>query len=339
MNVLDAYLEDLYEAHKTGHLLNQSMEFAERAYLLKQTLQQKLGDFPDLGGPLEASVLERHECGEYARELVEYRTDRNLRIRTYVLIPADLSGPAPAVLACHGHGYGHNEAVGLNEDGSSESDRPSGHKHFALQLVRQGFVVFVPELAGFGQRRLDRDRVKGPREANSCFALSAHLLMYGKTLAGLRVFEARRTLDYLFTRSEVDTERIGIMGFSGGGMVAAFTAALDERVRAAVICGYTSTFLGSILRTNHCIDNYVPGLLTAAEMPELIGLIAPRPLLIDSGSHDPLFPRDHVHMAKHVLEEIYTEQSAMDRLDFHLFDGVHEIGDGMPYAWLKEKLT
>lgn len=73
------------------------------------------------------------------------------------------------------------------------------------------------------------------------------------------------------------------MGISGGGLVAAFASALDERIKAAVVSGYVNTFEASIMAIRHCIDNYVPGLLQDAEMPDIVGLIAPRPLLIESG--------------------------------------------------------
>ena len=86
--------------------------------------------------------------------------------------------------------------------------------------------------------------------------------------------------------------KIGCMGISGGGLVAAFTSILDERIKATVISGYTSTFKGSIMDRRHCLDNYIPGILEYTEMPDLIGLIAPRALFIEAGTADHLFPLD-----------------------------------------------
>src|SRR5690625_5766073 len=103
--------------------------------------------------------------------------------------------------------------------------------------------------------------------------ISSQLLLMGKTIAGLRIQECRQVIDYMQLLKEVDGQRIGCMGISGGGLVAAFTSALDDRIKATVISGYTSTFKGSIMDRRHCLDNYVPGILQYTVMPELIGLI------------------------------------------------------------------
>lgn len=150
--------------------------------------------------------------------------------------------------------------------------------------MKQGFVVAAPEVLGFGDRRLAEDLKSGEPGRNSCFRLSAALLMTGQTMAGCRIYETMRALDYLQQRDEVDGERIGIMGISGGGLVAGFTAALDERISSAVVSGYANTFQDSILTRNHCLDNYIPGILLEAEMPDLLGLIAPRGLFLEAGT-------------------------------------------------------
>ena len=185
----------------------------------------------------------------------------------------------PAAVAVHGHGYGSREIVGLRQDGSSDPEPPGIHQHFAVQLVRRGMVVIAPDVAGFGERRLAADLARNPEAANSCHRLSTQLLMHGKTLAGLRVAETLRALDYLAERPEVQPDRIGIMGFSGGGLISFLCAALDERIRAAVLAGYPNTFKDSIMAVQHCICNYIPGMLSHAELPEWIGLISPDPCI------------------------------------------------------------
>ena len=94
------------------------------------------------------------------------------------------------------------------------------------------------------------------------------------------------------------------MGISGGGLVAAFTAALDVRFRAAIISGYASTF----------------------QLPDIIGLIVPRPLFIEAGTDDRVRrPRRAVTR----LEEIYAQEGALDVLDADFFAGGHEISQGV----------
>jgi alpha-beta hydrolase superfamily lysophospholipase len=257
----------------------------------------------------------------------------------YALIPDQLpEGPVPAVIACHGHGYGSREIVGLEADGSNRVGDPGLHKDFAVALAKAGFIVAAPELIGFGDRRLEEDKEAAPGKS-SCSLLAAHLLMIGRTVAGLRVRETMRVVDYLLERPEVDSGNIGIMGISGGGLVAGFTAALDERITCAVVSGYASLFESSILDRNHCLDNYIPGVLLEAELPELLALIAPRGLFIESGSEDRVFPREPAVQAFKELQAKYDSAGAADALGIHYFEGGHEIHGAPAYDWLRKRLT
>lgn len=305
---------------------------------LRESFSQLLGEFPAEEQPSEPRLLERKECDGYIRERVEFATVEGLRMPTYVLTPRRPdSVPAAAVIALHGHGYGSREIVGLEPDGSERAGHPGLHMDFAISLAREGFVVFAPELIGFGDRRLEEDKREKPGQ-NSCFRLAAHLLLTGRTLAGLRVRETMRAVDYARSLPSVDPNRIAVMGISGGGLVAGFAAALDERIRCAVVSGYASLFAESILARNHCLDNYIPGILLEAEMPELLGLIAPRALFLESGDADRVFPREAAEKAYEELRGIYAEAGTPDALGADFFAGGHEIHGEPAFAWLRERL-
>jgi dienelactone hydrolase len=305
---------------------------------MEAELLRLMGDFAEPDARLEPELLETEEYDDYVQERVSYRTADRLRVPAYVLIPKRRKGKLPAVVAWHGHGYGSKEIVGLHPDGSHNDGDPGIHGRFAVELAKRGLVVLAPEIIGFGDRRLAAHWSKDPRKSSSCSMLSATLLMLGKTLAGLRVHEAIRAADYLGAREEVDAGRIGCMGFSGGGMVAAFASMLDKRMQAAAISAYTSTFAGSIMRINHCIDNYIPSILRLGELPELLGSMAPRALFVESGLADPLFPIDAVQEAVRRLERIYTERGAADRFRFDFFPGKHEVSGARLFDWLAEYL-
>ena len=254
-------------------------------------------------------------------------------------IPGDKTAKRPVVVAIHGHGYGSRDLVGLRPDGimREPGDDKGYQKDFALELVRHGFVVLVPEVVGFGDMRLSED-MKERVGTSSCHRLTTNLEMMGLTLGGLRVFQIQKILDYLETRVDLDTGRIGCMGISGGGLVCAFAAALDDRIKAAVVSGYTNTFKSSVLAIPHCIDNFFPNLVRIAELPDLIGLIAPRPLLVESGTEDSIFPVAAVREAYAQLEKIYGLLDAGEKLDLDLFPGDHQIGGVKAYPWLQRWL-
>ncbi len=338
---LEAYLKSLTERAASEREAKRPSAAGERRdEELRATFRRLLGHFPEQRmEPSEPLLLERTPCDGYTRERVEIATLEGLRMGVYILTPdrAASSDLAPAVVACHGHGYGSREIVGLEPDGRERKAAPGLHKDFAVQLVKKGFVVAAPELIGFGDRKLEEDKTDEPGK-NSCFKLAAHLLLTGRTLAGLRVSETRRVIDYLQERPEIDASRIGIMGISGGGLVAGFAAALDERIRCAVVSGYASLFAESILDRNHCLDNYIPGVLMEAEMSELLALIAPRGLWLESGAADRVFPQAPARKAFEELKRRYAELDAGEAVQADFFEGGHEIHGTPAYAWLRERL-
>lgn len=334
----DDYLEQLYTDLHAETSQDRLKPWRDRKADVKSKLLACLGDFPRGSSELNPVVGERLDKGDHYLERVIYTTDVNLQIAAFVLIPKGITGRAPAVVAWHGHGYGSREIVGLQPDGNTDDAPPGIHQHFALNLVRRGMIVIAPEIIGFGDRRLSVDKGKDPKKNSSCFSLASRLLLYGKTLAGLRIYEAIRSVDYLITRVDVDPTRIGCMGFSGGGLIASLSSALDERIQATVICAFTSTFRGSLLAMNHCIDNYMPSILPDADLPELIGLIAPRALFIESGMEDPLFPVASVQETVAILKEIYRAEGSAPKLDVDLFPGKHEVSGRLSYDWLAGQL-
>lgn len=332
------FLNELYEETINGHV---EVNDAESRQLLLTKFQGALGQFSRGNlAPLDPVILAETQKVGYKRYSIEITTLPALRMQFYLLVPDQLSlERAPAILALHGHGYGNKDIVGIENNGAERTCEPGYHRDFAIELVKKGMIVVAPELIGFGDRRYAPGYTPESDVDNSCYSLASQLLLMGKTLAGLRIFECQRVLDYLQTRKEVNPDQIGCMGISGGGLVAGFTTVLDERIKAVVVSGYTNTFLGSILDRRHCLDNYIPGMLTIAEMPALIGLIAPRRLLIEAGRQDHLFPERHVKIAVNQLTKIYQSFDFEQGLHVHFFDGGHEISGEVSYDWLKEQLS
>ncbi len=160
--------------------------------------------------------------------------------------------------------------------------------------------------------------------ATSCHEDVGAALMLGETVLGWRVWDAMRALDLLAAQPGVDPGRLGVAGISGGGTTALFTAALDERVRAAAVSGYLNTFADSILAVHHCMDNYVPGLALVAEMADIAALIAPRALFVENGREDEIFPVAGFDAAVARLREVYAAAGVPQRLSAHAFPGGHQ---------------
>jgi dienelactone hydrolase len=289
----------------------------------------------------EPRVIESVAKGDYVREKVRIRTTPETVMPVYVLLPKTGERPLATVLAFHGHGYGVKDIVGLWEDGS-ERDAPDGyHKDFAVALARRGFAVAAPEIACFGERQNDYAylaEIMGAPAPTSCHHTAALAIHLGGSVLGLRVFEAKRLVDYLATRGETDLSRLGAMGISGGGMHTFFSTCLDERIRACVVSGYYSTFRDSILGVGHCTCNYVPGLGRFGEMHDLAGLVAPRPMLVEAGSKDPLFPIAAVERSVARAREVYAASGAEDALRTDLFEGRHQISGAKAYDFLAKAL-
>jgi dienelactone hydrolase len=155
----------------------------------------------------------------------------------------------------------------------------------------------------------------------------------------MRVRDGKRLVDYLATRKDLDIRRLGAMGISGGGMHTFFSTCLDKRIKACVISGYFCTFKDSVLAMQHCPCNFVPGLRRFGEMADLAGLIAPRPLLVEAGTKDPIFPIAAVQRSVARARRVYAVFGAEAQVRTDYFEGRHQINGPKAYAFLQEVLA
>ncbi|MEN2984637.1 MAG: alpha/beta hydrolase family protein [Dictyoglomaceae bacterium] len=332
------YFEELYTKERIYSFKAQSIEewkiWREE---LRSKIKDLLGGFPEKID-LNSEILEKKEFNEYIREKIVFDSHKNIKVLGYLLIPKNLDFPKPAVIAVPGHGYGKDDIVGINIDGT-ERVIPTGYqKDFALTLVREGFITLAVEQLGFGERRLKEDMNKD-KNKSSCRKLFFWGLMLGKPLLGIRVWDLIRAIDYLQERKEVKRDSIGIMGISGGGTTSLFVSALDDRIRATVISGYLNTFKDSILSISHCECNYIPGILNYAEMYDIASLIAPRYLFIEHGIYDNIFPISATKFSLEKIKKVYEFLGVSDNIQWEFFEGGHEIWGNKSIKWLKEKLV
>lgn len=313
---------------------------------LRAKVTELLGGFPDRKVPLDPILLEQSEEPEYRLEKIAFQADAGVRVPCYVLTPRRSAPPHRAVIALHGHGSGgvqHLLGRPLAEaTRAAEMAHIEAHNYdYAHQLARHGFMVFAPEQRGFGERmETAPGMVFGDGLwRSSCRALAFNAMLLGKTLLGLRVWDVMRTLDYIATRREVYQERIGCVGLSGGGTTTLYAAALEPRISAAVVSGAFGSFRSSIMSTIHCDCNYIPGILQVAEMEDLAALIAPRPLLIENGAEDPIFPAAATEAAAEQVARVYALAGVPERFDLDIFPGGHRFSGNRAFTWFERRLS
>jgi dienelactone hydrolase len=342
---MERFLDLLYARRSAALCLDKAldgaMDFDAWRGAVRETLQACLGGAPARLPDVNIRELEPPPRMDVHIRRIVYCSEEGLQTPAYVLRPKDAEDSArlPAVIAITGHGYGHRACAGLTPDGRVMADLASEYMHgFALTLCRRGFMVVAPEMLGFGDLRFDADKKTAP-DASSCGRLDGALKLLGRTLSGVRVLQARRAIDVLAELGGADMDRIGMMGISGGGLVTAFAAALDDRLRACVVSGYANTFKKSVMAVPHCVDNFFMGLADALEMPDILASIAPRPMLWEAGDEDPIFPMDGVLEARRAVARAYAAFGAEDNFQLDAFAGGHQISGALAYDFLKNALT
>jgi dienelactone hydrolase len=329
-----AYTLDLYAA--APRRLRFQARTRSEAEKWQQTLRSKLtelvGGFPTERQPLRPITLETRTFPGYSREKIVFDSRPGVSVLAYLLLPEKAKRPTAAMICVPGHGRGVDDIVGIDDTGRERTDK-AGYQHdFAIQVAEAGMAAVAIEPLAFGCRR-DPINARQGLSRKACDPAAGGALLVAQTMIGWRVWDVMRTIDYIATRAELDSSRIGCMGISGGGTVTLFSTALEPRIRAALVSGYLNTFRDSVGSLAHCIDNYVPGILNWAEMHDLAGLIAPRPLFVESGEKDNIFPIRASIESFNKVREIYQVFGAPDRIEQEVFPAEHSFWGkrGIPF--------
>ncbi|HUB79829.1 MAG TPA: alpha/beta hydrolase family protein [Bryobacteraceae bacterium] len=299
---------------------------------LRAKVTELVGGFPSAAVPLHPQTLEVREFPAYRREKFVIQSRPGFYVLGYLLTPKSGSAPHPAVICVPGHGRGVDDIVGIDENGHDRTERVGYQFDFAIQAVEHGMAAVAIEPMAFGCRRDPVTESKG-LGTSACQPAAGGLLLLGQTMIGWRVYDVMRTIDWIATRPELDARRVGCMGISGGGTCTLFSAALDTRIRAAMVSGYLNTFRECIMSVSHCIDNYVPGILNWAEQYDVAGLIAPRPLFAESGEKDDIFPVAAARESFQRVQKVYAVFDAAAATEHETFDGPHSFWGkrGLPF--------
>jgi predicted dehydrogenase/dienelactone hydrolase len=320
--------------------------------------------------PLDPVVLSVTSRGSYRQEEIEFAAAEGIRVRGTLLVPNG-DGVFPAIVALHDHGgfyyFGREKIV-------EQDDEPTilkkfkadsfGGRSWANEAAKRGYVVLTIDGFYFGSRKLDislvddemlapyKDRLDAEPTGSDGYIrlyneicgdfeklLVKHIFISGTTWPGMLFHDDRLSIDYLYTRKEVDKDRIGCCGLSLGGLRSAFLAGLDSRISCSGVAGWMPTF-GSLLYDrlrHHTYMLYVPGLPAVMDLPDVVSLTAPNPLLVQQCSRDALYNMDGMEQACTKIEKVYGALGAGERFHSQFYDNKHEFNIPMQedaFRWL-----
>lgn len=312
-----------YFAEETGKLqraclaeIRNLADWKARRALYRQQLREMLGLDPwPTTGDLAATITGRLEGDDFVVEKLHFQSLPGLYVTGNLYRPKKVERPLPAILYVCGHSRNVVDGVPLGAK--------VGYQHHGTWYARHGYVCLTIDTLQLGE-------IEGIHHGTYRYGMW-WWLNRGYTPAGVETFNGMRAIDYLLTRPEVDPQRIGVTGRSGGGAYSWFIAALDDRVAAVVpTAGITDL-------TNHVVDGTVEGHCDCMffvntyrwDYPQLAALIAPRPLLISNTDSDRIFPLDGVYRTFEQVRRIYRLHEAevpgtLSRVGLNISPGPHQ---------------
>jgi hypothetical protein len=315
---------------------------AWKAEALPQVLAT-LGDYPDKVDPNPQLLAEwRHRGLRRQRWIIDVQP--YLSATLLVNIPEDLAEDeaAPTILACHGHGqFGKEPVMGNDSSPALRQDIANHGYNYGEVMAQKGFVTYAIDWIGFGERN-DAQKPNHLSTAGNrdwCNLYYLHATMFGMTSLSINVAHGKAATDFVSTLPNVDPDRLGVMGLSGGGTMTLWMTLCDERFKASEIICYSDLWWAFGMRDlNYCGMQVAPGLFKLVDLPDLQGLIAPRPLLVTIGANDSCFKVDTAMQCYRQVERIYAAAGAGDRLALDLHPGEHGWAGNKSEAFFAQHL-
>jgi dienelactone hydrolase len=337
-------------------------------------LHERLGT-PDIGKMPEVTVKKQYTFDGLHIEELTWQLPYGRPTDAILLKPENASGPLPGILAFHDHGG--NKYFGtrkITKTGNSQHPLMAEHQKsyysgraWANEIAKKGYVVLVSDAFPFASRRvllqdvpvnlrhdLNDDNPEDPKNiasynewaANHESIMAKSLFCAGTTWPGVFFAEDRIALDILCSRKDVDKDKIGCGGLSGGGMRTVFMGGQDPRIKCAVAVGFMTTWKDFLLNRSftHTWMTYVPILPNELDFPEILGLRVPLPTLVLNDTDDDLYTVPEMQAADKILGEVYAKAKYPDRYKCSFYPGEHKFDADMQKEafdwfdkWLKKE--
>lgn len=314
-----------------------------KAEALPQVLAT-LGDWPTSVPPNPEMVAEwEHDGIIKQRWLIDI--GRHLSTSFLVNRPKDLKPgeKRPTLFCWHGHGsYGKESVMGNDSTPARKADIAQNNYNYGHQMAQQGFVTYAIDWMGIGEMN-DQGKpshVSAGHDKEPCDTYYLHATMLGMTPLSINLTHGKAATDFACGLPFVDPNRLGVMGLSGGGTMTLWTALTDQRFRAAEIMCYSDIWEAFAFRdVYYCGMQIAPGLYKLVDLPDLQGLIAPKPLLVDIGIYDSCFLLETAMQCYKQVEAIYKAAGASNSLELDCFPGEHAWGGNKSVEFFRKHLS
>jgi dienelactone hydrolase len=315
---------------------------------------------PNIGGLPEVTVKRQYEYDGLHVEELSWKLPYGRPTDAILLKPANATTPLPGILAFHDHGavkYFGTRKITRTSDVqhpimAEHQKSYYGGRAWANEIAKKGYVVLVSDAFPFASRRVMMQDIpenlrdglndENPEDSNNIEAynkwaaehehtMAKSLFSAGTTWPGVFFAEDRIALEVLCARKDVDKEKIGCGGLSGGGMRTVFMGGLDPRIKCAVCVGFMTTWKDFVINKSftHTWMTYVPILPKELDFPEILGLRVPLPTLVLNDSEDELYTLEGMNEADKILQEVYKKANASDKFKCSYYPGIHKFDVNM----------
>ena len=273
--------------------------------------------------------IDCEDLGYATRERWRIWTEPTMIIPFIIVRPKGELKNAPLFIATQGHDDNPELYSGVYRDEEERVYIYDEGRDLALQAAKRGYIAINPTTRGFGQT-LHEESIR-KKYGDSCKYYMLRGVMVGRTIIGDRVWDVMRLIDWALENLPIDKDKIVVCGNSGGGTMALYSAAVDQRIALSSPSCCFSTFEASIGAMSHCPCNYIPDIMSLCNMGDIAGLIAPRKLLIVNGVKDDIYPIGPARDEFRTVQNVYNALRAGENCE--MYEGAEGHRPYMPGFW------